>query len=176
MTHIPAENASEFEAAALDHGLFPAHTPVFLKLADRVNAQGGLYHVAFGSSWLRDYYLGRLATLLELKGRDILTLTPETDVVTFINPRLESIALSEAILRTSYDTTSAVVVVADAAGVAPESWTLLFALMRDLPVLNLACVACWLPEQQAQQDALAAQCREYRELFCFELEETAPPH
>jgi len=44
--------------------------------------------------------------------------------------------------------------------------------LRDLPVLNLACVACWRPEQQAQQMSVSGHFRDTRPTFRFE---TNPP-
>ena len=163
----------DIDVAALTHGLLPAHAPLFLTLADSINRQSGLYHARFGSSWLRDYYLSRLISLLESANRDILLLDADTDIVELLNPRLETTALRDATRRISYDTSAAVLIVKDATAIAAETWTLLFALMRDLPVLNLACLACWLPEQAEQQERVTTQCREFRAGFMFDLEESA---
>lgn len=163
----------DLDIAALTHGLLPSHTTLFLTLADSINRQSGLYHARFGSSWLRDYYLGRLIGLLESANRDVLMLGANTDIVELLNPRLEKIALRDATQKVSYETSAAVLIVTDAATIAAGTWSLLFALMRDLPVLNLACLACWLPEQAAQQESLSAQCREFRAGYVFDLDEPA---
>jgi hypothetical protein len=100
-------------------------------------------------------------------------LNTDTDIVELLNPRLETTPLRDATRKISYDTTAAVLIVKDATTIAAETWTLLFALMRDLPVLNLACLACWLPEQTEQQEHLTTQCREFRTAFVFDLDEGA---
>jgi len=170
---VNADLDADLDIAALTHGLLPAHTPLFLTMADNINRQSGLYHAIFGSSWLRDYYLGRLISLLESANRDILKLGADTDIVELLNPRLEKTALHDATKKVSYETSAAVLIVTDAGTIAAETWSLLFALMRDLPVLNLACLACWLPEQTEQQESLSAQCREFRAGFVFDLEGSA---
>jgi hypothetical protein len=164
---------ADIDIAALTHGLLPAHTPLFLSMAGCINRQSGLYHASFGSSWLRDYYLDRLISLLESANRDILMLDSGTDIVELLNPRLEKTALRDATRKINYDTSAAVLIVKDATTIAAETWTLLFALMRDLPVLNLACLACWLPEQTEQQEHLSTQCREFRTAFSFDLDEAS---
>lgn len=173
MADLPPDHDTDIDIAALTHGLLPAHTPLFLSMADSINRQSGLYHARFGSSWLRDYYLSRLISLLESANRDVLMLDTDTDIVELLNPRLEKTPLRDATQKISYDTTAAVLIVKDATTIAAETWTLLFALMRDLPVLNLACLACWLPEQTEQQEHLTTQCREFRTAFVFDLDEGA---
>lgn len=170
---LDADLDKDLDIAALTHGLLPAHTPLFLSMAGCINRQSGLYHASFGSSWLRDYYLDRLISLLESANRDVLILGAGTDIVELLNPRLEKIALRDATRKISYDTSAAVLIVKDATTIAAETWTLLFALMRDLPVLNLACLACWLPVQTEQQERLSTQCREFRTAFVFDLDEVS---
>jgi len=159
MAGLPPNHSADIDtdiyAAALTYGLLPAHIPLFLTMADSINRQSGLYHARFGSSWLRDYYLYRLISLLVSANRDVMMLNTDKDIVELLNPRLEKTALR------------------DANTIAAETWILLFALMRDLPVLNLACLACWLPEQTEQQDHLTTQCREFRTAFSFDLDEAS---
>jgi hypothetical protein len=64
--------------------------------------------------------------------------------------------------------------VRDAEAIAATTWSVLFALLRDLPVLNLACVACWRPEQQAQQMSVSGHFRDTRPTFRFETHPPAP--
>lgn len=173
MADFPIDHETDLDIAALTHGLLPAHTSLFLTMAGSINRQSGLYHASFGSSWLRDYYLGRLISLLESANRDILMLDADTDIVEILNPRLETTPLRDATRQIVNDATAAVLIVKDAITIPAETWSLLFALMRDLPVLNLACLACWLPEQTEQQERLTTQCRAFRAGFMFDLEESA---
>ena len=102
---------------------------------------------------------------------DILELNPDTDILALFNPRLSDIPLAAA-TQSTQAAPSGVLLVRDAEAIAATTWSVLFALLRDLPVLNLACVACWRPEQQAQQMSVSGYFRDIRPTFRFE---THPP-
>lgn len=147
--------------------LFPYHEQTYTELLDCVSQQSGLYTVTFASAKIRDHYLRMLSKALQRNQLDILALAPDTDVVALLNPRLEQFSLDVATDKNGSNETACVLLVREADAIDPYTWSLLFSLMRDLPVLNLACLACWRHEQRTQSEALASQYRDYRGRFCF---------
>ena len=151
--------------------LSPAHEQVYTDFLMSVTCRSELVHAVFGSSAVRDHYLAMLTARLLQSPLDILELTPDTDILALFNPRLSDIPLAAA-TQSTQSAPSGVLLVRDAEAIAATTWSVLFALLRDLPVLNLACVACWRPEQQAQQMSVSGHFRDTRPTFRFE---THPP-
>jgi hypothetical protein len=147
--------------------LFPYHEQTYTELLECASQQSGLYTVTFANANIRDHYLRMLTKALQRNQLDILELAPDTDVVALLNPRLEPFTLDVATHKDGSNETACVLLVREADAIDPHTWSLLFSLMRDLPVLNLACLACWRHDQRAPSEALAAQYREYRGNFCF---------
>jgi hypothetical protein len=148
--------------------LSPAHEQVYTEFLMSVTCRSELVHAVFGSAALRDHYLALLEARLLQSPLDILELTPDTDIVALFNPRLIDIPLAKATQSTK-SATSGVLLVREAHAISPNTWSVLFALLRDLPVLNLACVACWRPEQQEQQSMVSGHFRDIRPTFRFEI-------
>lgn len=162
-------------APAADRFLLPFHTQTYAELLSRVGQQSGLYNVSFANAKIRDHYMRMMVRALRRNQLDILQLAPDTDVVALLNPRLEPFVLDVATQKTGATKTACVLLVREADAIDPLTWSLLFSLMRDLPVLNLACLACWRHNQRALSDKLATQFRDYRGNFCFVAEPGADP-
>jgi hypothetical protein len=152
--------------------LSPAHEQVYTEFVTSVTCRSELVHAVFDTMAARDHYLELLVAQLLQYPLDVLEIGPETDVLTLFNPRLTDIPLATATQKVTQGTTSGVLLVRDAEAISATTWSVLFALLRDLPVLNLACVACWRPEQQAQQLKVSGHFRDIRPTFRFE---THPP-
>jgi len=147
----------------------------FEDLLHCISTSSGYYPAVFDHDSLRNDVLNKLSAALHEHSVDTLILAPDTDIVALVNPRLEHISLVEATQRVTEAKTAGVILVREADAIDPHTWSLLFALMRDLPVLNLACVACWRPEQQTLMDSISGQCRDLRQGFVFNTTDIAEP-
>ena len=147
--------------------LSPAHEQLFTEFTKSISARAEFFHAVFENSAMRDHYLALLTAELLQHPLDILELSNDTDILALFNPRLRDIPLATA-TKITHMSTSGVLLVREAHAIAPNNWNVLFALLRDLPALNLACVACWRPDQQTQQSLVSGYLRGIRPTFRFE--------
>jgi predicted transcriptional regulator len=165
---LKEENAAGTELNSSPEPLiFPEHTEAYAELLRRVQERGGLYNCLLASERLRDYYLSSICAHLESRNYKVLELTAESDLVELLNPLLEDIPLSVAIRKDAVSSSPNILFVRDPEAIDTNAWALLFALVRDIPALNLACVLGWLIGQEEMLQKFSAMSRDQKHDFSF---------
>lgn len=147
--------------------VFPEHAGIYEELLGQSEMQRGLYNCFMASSMLRTYYLGHLCSYLRLKNHKILELDQDSDLISLLNPLVEDIPLSVAISRDAANSTPNILFIRNPEVIDPNTWALLFALIRDIPALNLSCISGWLTGQEEISQSLFAMYRDHRLDFNF---------
>jgi hypothetical protein len=131
----------------------------FRRLMTALQNSPGFASTVFASDALRDYLLRYLVDFSSDSGRALLELNADTDLLAMLNPLLADVPLSSAIRKEPHPGVPRLLLVRDAPAIEPATWALFFALMRDLPALNLACVVCWPWSQRERCAAFVEECR-----------------
>lgn len=152
---------------SFDMFVFPEHAGVYEELLVQATEKRGLYNCFMASSMLRTYYLSHVCSYLKLKDHKVLELDKDSDLIALLNPLVEDIPLSVAISRDVADSSPNILLIRDPELIEPNVWALLFALVRDIPALNLACVSGWLADHEEISQSLLTIYRDHKFDFSF---------
>ena len=131
----------------------------YRRLMNTLLSGPGFASIVLASDALRDYLLRSLVDFASAAGRPVLELKADSDLLAMLNPLVADVPLSRAIRKEIQLSEPRLLLVRDAVAIDSSTWALFFALMRDLPVLNLACIVCWPWGQRDRSAAFVEECR-----------------